>query len=352
MQERSAVFFGTSDPGEPRNAQMLRMLAASGVRVERCVTPLLPGIAKDAASEARFTAVLLALSLPFVYASLLVRFLWKHRRTEEIRIGVMGQVDILAVKPFAKVLKIPVIFDPLIYLHDTIVNDRKMLHEHSLGAKFLKFLDTRAFRAADRIVVDTSANAAFLEREFGVPKEKIDILLIEPDPQFVPMPLERKEPDAFRVLLYGKFIPLHGVDVILNAWKIVEQASRQRSLNETGAAHGISLTLVGRGQTYGDARSLAQSLGLQHIEWIDWIPYEHLPAFISGFDLCLGVFGNSDKARRVIPNKVWQALACGKPVISRKRMLPDDHPLLEKLIEVEPNPETLAEGILREALKT
>jgi glycosyltransferase involved in cell wall biosynthesis len=32
--------------------------------------------------------------------------------------------------------------------------------------------------------------------------------------------------------------------------------------------------------------------------------------------VCLGVFGTSGKATRVVPNKVWQGMAAGRPVVS------------------------------------
>ena len=37
---------------------------------------------------------------------------------------------------------------------------------------------------------------------------------------------------------------------------------------------------------------------------------------ICNADICLGIFGVSNKARRVISNKVWECLAVGRPIIT------------------------------------
>ena len=41
-----------------------------------------------------------------------------------------------------------------------------------------------------------------------------------------------------------------------------------------------------------------------------------LRARVLGSDICLGVFGTSDKAGRVVPNKVYDALAAGRPLVT------------------------------------
>ena len=79
----------------------------------------------------------------------------------------------------------------------------------------------------------------------------------------------------------------------------------------------VAFTLVGQGQEYEKARDLSAALGTDGIiKWVDSIPYNHLPEEIAGASICLGIFGTSEKALSVIPNKVYQALAVGRPVIT------------------------------------
>jgi glycosyltransferase involved in cell wall biosynthesis len=74
--------------------------------------------------------------------------------------------------------------------------------------------------------------------------------------------------------------------------------------------------LIGDGQLGGWlqgelARSRPPGLEREH-----WVPYESLGHELAGSAICLGIFGTSAKAARVIPNKVYQAMAVGRPVVT------------------------------------
>ena len=52
------------------------------------------------------------------------------------------------------------------------------------------------------------------------------------------------------------------------------------------------------------------------MDWLGALPRAELRAQTLAADVCLGVFGRSEKAARVVPNKVFDALACGRPVVT------------------------------------
>ena len=73
----------------------------------------------------------------------------------------------------------------------------------------------------------------------------------------------------------------------------------------------LRLRLVGSGQLESQ---LAQRP--DNVEWVRWVEYEQLPEELHRAGCALGIFGDSDKAQRVIPNKAFQALACGTPLVT------------------------------------
>jgi glycosyltransferase involved in cell wall biosynthesis len=61
---------------------------------------------------------------------------------------------------------------------------------------------------------------------------------------------------------------------------------------------------------------ICRRLKVRNISFTEWIPYEQLAEKMAQAHVCLGIFGEGGKARRVIPNKVFQGLATGMPVIT------------------------------------
>jgi glycosyltransferase involved in cell wall biosynthesis len=110
----------------------------------------------------------------------------------------------------------------------------------------------------------------------------------------------------------------------------------------------VTIDLVGSGDTERSVRSLVQQLDVRCITFVGRRPYNELPGFIARSDLCLGIFGTSPKARRVIPNKVFDALACGRAVVTgdtpavRELLRPGD----EVWVCRPGDPEALAEAIV------
>lgn len=202
---------------------------------------------------------------------------------------------------------VPVIFDAFISLHDTMVTDRRKIPQGSLRARWLKTVDRVSCALADVVLLDTPEHAQFFTASFGVPSGKIlgipvgyrtDILHPTPAPS-------RTASDPLRVLFYGTFIPLQGIDTILRAMEILQ---RKRS--------PVTLDIVGDGQTGQEMRELARSLGLTNTAFHAPMPLAAIAAMQKEAHCGLGIFGVTPKALRVIPHKAYDVLACGRPLIT------------------------------------
>ncbi|WP_146242831.1 glycosyltransferase [Curtobacterium sp. MCBD17_019] len=139
-----------------------------------------------------------------------------------------------------------------------------------------------------------------------------------------------------RVLFYGQDVPLHGVPVIVSALGEVG-----RPIRATFVSYASVLERI-RAQLHDEGDRVDATL-------LEPVPAEELATVIANHDVVLGVFGTSDKARSVIPNKVWQGLACGRTVITAASpALAELRPLVgPQLVEVPPGDAEALAGALR-----
>lgn len=277
------------------------------------------------------------------------RYYETFRKTREIKeqfdpdvylLGFRGHEFYWALRHL--VGKKPIILDALMSPYASLSRERKFGKLGAIGAMGWRLIERSVLNNANLVLTDTLAHCKLYEHEFSVAPYKL-----------LPIPVGAEEPEPCReqpsheaasrpkpqmtVLFYGSFLPLHGVDIILEA------ASRLRDLP-------IRFDFIGgdSGQNSKLVTSCAK-LGITQYTHRQWVEFDELiNTAIPNADICLGgPFGNTDQARRVITGKTSQCLALGKPTIVGE--IDEKHGFVDKqncLLVPQGNPEALAEAIL------
>ena len=81
----------------------------------------------------------------------------------------------------------------------------------------------------------------------------------------------------------------------------------------------IKLLIVGDGDAFDDLQKIREEYHLgDQIILAGKQPYESIPAFIASSDICLLPAHNNETMRNIVPIKLYEYMACGKPVITTK----------------------------------
>lgn len=297
------VVWGAFDRSKPRVRLLLEALDHLHVDVTMCHLPVWESI-RDKSLIGRGTL----LRVFFRYCLGYPRLLWRYLRSpphDWVLIPYPGLMDVLLMFPFTRLRRARLAWDIFISMYDTLVRDRKKWRQGEIRARGLFALERMALRVADCPFADTQAHARYLEGLFDLEQGEIKRVWVGVEEHVFPTLGSRSTGEICQVLFYGQYIPLHGIDIIVKAAAILEQ--RQRN---------IQWTLIGTGQERPRIDALIVELGVQSIKRIDWVPYPQLSDTMATADICLGVFGISEKAQNVIPNKVFQILASGRPLIT------------------------------------
>lgn len=309
------VFWGTYDTGKPRVRILLRGLCENGLSVTEVHRDVWGGI--EDKSQVRGLAQKLGLLVRWLlaYPALIWRYL-RQPRHDVVLVGYLGQLDVLILWPFARLRNVPVVWDAFLSLYNTVVEDRRLLSPCHPLARLLWAWEWLACRAVDCVVLDTRAHADYFVSTFGIAREKTAVAFVGAEPETFPNLTEQQTDSNVIpiVLFYGQFIPLHGIETIVHA----ARAMRYEPIN---------WVIIGSGQEAERIRDLLDTDPLPRLRWIPWVQYAELTGWLSRATICLGIFGATDKAARVIPNKVFQILMSGKPLITR------DSPAIRELIK-------------------
>lgn len=334
------LVWGTFDATRPRVRVLLEGLQAHGYPLEVINADVWRGVRDRGTMSARAKAGVATRwlrALPALLAS--YRRAPAHRA---VLVPYPGLFDLFALLPLARARGVPVIWDMFISPYDTVVNDRRMLPRWHPLAVLLYALEWLASRMVSGLFLDTEAHARRFERLMRLPAGRVQAVPLGTDPARFP-PRPRESPNGapggpFRVLFYGQYIPLHGLETIVRAAHLAES----RGAN-------IRWTLVGAGQEQAMVTQLIATLGVGSVEQKGWVAPEALPALIHDADVGLGVFGTSGKALTVVPNKVYELAAAQATIVTADtpamREFGTGHPRIHL---VPPgDPEALAAVIMR-----
>lgn len=193
------------------------------------------------------------------------------------------------------------IVDFFVGLHETHVVDRKLVAKWSLKSFTYRAIDLMAAKSADLLLADTDIRAARW-RAWGTQT----ITLPVGAPHWARALAPREQDGVLRVLYYGNYIALHGIEKVMPALVALSHKANLR------------LTMVGTGEKRAEVERFVRSSALaDRTRFINFLPSHELRDEIAVHDLILGIFGDSDKATSVIANKVWQGLASGRVVVTR-----------------------------------
>ncbi len=291
------LLFGTYDTTvHPRVATIAEGLADAGFEVAECNAPLGFDTAARVDMLARpWKAAALALRLARRWARLAVTA-WRMPAPDVVLVGYLGHFDVhLARLLFRR--RVPVVLDHLVGASDT-GRDRRL--DGGPRQALLRLIDAAALRAATVIVVDTDEHLAALPPRYR-PRAVVVPVGAPAAWQAAARPADVPGTGPLRVVFYGLYTPLQGTPVIGAALGAL-------------AGDDVAVTMIGTGQDEAETRAAAAASPA--VTWRDWVPAADLPAVVAQHDVCLGIFGTGDKARRVVPNKVFQGAAAGCAIVT------------------------------------
>ena len=205
-----------------------------------------------------------------------------------------------------KLVDKPLVFDPLISKYLTKVHDYQAVWKYSPRGMKNYLKDKLPLNVADFVLCDTEHHREYFAETFKVPLEKMAVLpvgFVEDDFQPIDM---HSGGGIFRVGFYGSFVPLQGIQKIVEAARLLKDDP------------SIRFEIIGKGNEYDDVYRLAnEEYALENLVFHGLLPYAKLSERLNAFDVCLGIFGDSLKAEMVVPNKVYHYAAVRKPIITK-----------------------------------
>lgn len=227
-------------------------------------------------------------------------------------VGVL--LEVLAARMMGK----RIVVDYYVSHYDSIVMDRKACREKSLRGRVLLLKEQLLIRVADRLIFLNQSESNYYLSVVGMDICRTKTLVLPLCVDYMQEAMvesskkkqksTRLDDQRYCVCWWGSYIPLHGLDKLITAMSLLESSD-------------IILYIFGDNEsTSTPYKHLVEQMDLS-----SRVSFDNSKTFINGklgpwldenCDLAVGNFGNSDKAKTVLVNKVVDSLALKLPCLT------------------------------------
>jgi len=269
-----------------------------------------------------------------------VKLLRKYRKVPEydiLIVGYPGQFDVLLARILSWIRRKPLVWDIFMSIY-LIAIERGLDNRNKFIIRFLRWWEKFACKLPDLLIIDTSAYAEWFHETHGIELNRFELIPTGADDRIFKQSTQAAHIEKpFIVLYYGTFIPNHGIPYIVKAAELLS------------VKNDILFILIGDGPDREEAYTYAQENDLRNIDFIGWLDKDALIEYMVESSICLGAFGTTPQSLMTVQNKIYEAMALGRPVVS------GDSPAVRQVFKHgesiylcdRSNPESLASAIIQ-----
>lgn len=317
------AFAAIDEPGGTRHHELARYLAAEGHRVSIIASPVsyLTGKHEKSQKVTRDSNGLVTIYRTYTYPALHRSFF--HRIISFLSFMFSSFIKSLSIRNvdvvwgtsppifqsftawlIARLKRKPFVLEirdlwPAFAIAVGVLNNKLLI-------KLSLWLEKFLYKHADQIIVNSPGFIEHIQSKGG---RNLRLIPNGADPAFFDH--EEKKTGAAYPAWKGKFIVMytgaHGMsndlDVVLDTCKILHDNPE------------IRVVLVGDGKEKQHLIETANAMQLSNLEFRDSLPKTKIPGVISAADACLAILKPVDMYKTTYPNKVFDYMAAGKPVI-------------------------------------
>ncbi len=235
--------------------------------------------------------------------------LLRGKRPDVLIVSSPNFFSVISTYVMSRIRRVPYIFEvrdlwPGIFIELGVLKNRYLI-------RFLEIIELFLYRRAAAVVPVTKGFADDIINR-GIPSNMVEVITNGADlesftPDGTNSELRRElnlPPDAFIILYIGAHGISHGLHSVVDAAELMKNDER------------VHFLFVGEGAEKVKLISLAQKKQLKNVTFIKGQSREKVIDFYHLADVCLVPLRNIPGLGNFIPSKMFEIMACGKPIIA------------------------------------